>query len=33
MSITIKKDLHLSAKEINNSNILALTATYVSHHI
>lgn len=30
MSITIKKDLNLSADEISNSNILALTATLVA---
>jgi len=29
MSITIKKDLHLSTNEVSNSNILALTATLI----
>ena len=29
MTITIKKDLHLTTKDVSNSNILALTATYV----
>lgn len=30
LPITMKKDLHLSQNEIANSNIIALTATYVS---
>ncbi|KAI9867401.1 MAG: hypothetical protein M1813_008959 [Trichoglossum hirsutum] len=29
MTITIKKDLHLTTKEVSNSNILALTATLI----
>lgn len=30
MTITIKKDLKLSTREVSNSNIIALTATYAS---
>ena len=30
MSITIKKDLHLTAEDVSNSNIVALAATYAS---
>jgi len=32
MTVTIKKDLHMTQQDVANSNIVALLATYVKPH-